>query len=153
LSALLNFIIVYLFIFLVFAPLSILWHELGHGLVALVFTRNFVTINLANWKTKKVIFSITMGRLTIKWRTLPGWTGNCKHSDGVKSIRLSTTQRMAFSLAGPFASFLLLIICAMGAYISTENLQRLFVGCAIYQVYLLFRKRSGGIYHLNLDSW
>lgn len=132
----LGFIIVFSLSFICL-PLMVLGHELGHSFAVLVLTPYAVTINMVNRDMKAEIFSIRWKRLNIKWRALPGFTGNFVFKADNQDITcLTTTQQILIYLAGPLVTFLLFIICSTCAYFAEGLLERLFAVCAISQLIL-----------------
>lgn len=94
-----------MFLLLVFTrPFTVLFHELGHALPGMLFTRQGATIYVGSYGNEKQSFKISLGKLTIWFRYNPlGWKGGLCI---LKSADMSVNQQTIFCLGGPLFSFL-----------------------------------------------
>lgn len=102
----------------VIRPFTILCHELGHAIPAMLFTKKPVTIYLGSYGDTKNCFSPTIGKLTFFIRkNIFNWRGGlCSPS----STTFTRTQQIIFTFTGPLASF---IIGAIAVYFTfNENI-------------------------------
>lgn len=93
--------VLFVLLYIVALPILMLFHELGHAIVALSYTSDTVIVTLAEgarWER-------TIGRLTIAASSLVGSAGFC-YFEG----QMTRRQYAVFSLAGPVASLLVCLI-------------------------------------------
>ncbi|WP_299121366.1 tetratricopeptide repeat protein [uncultured Tenacibaculum sp.] len=92
----------------VLMPLSTLIHELGHGIPALLFTKEKVTIYLGSLGNPKKSLLVKIGRLEFFFnKELFNWkTGLCRFEKGNMSIN----KHIIIVLMGPIASLILSLI-------------------------------------------
>lgn len=106
------FLLVLFFIY----PLVVLLHELGHAIAALALASGPVTIKMGDWRREHPLFVRRVGRLTLQWYRLPGWSGRCSADDiGDASV----VGRIVFYLGGPLVS----LLTAIAAYLVMFNLE------------------------------
>jgi len=106
-------------VLLVIRPLTILCHELGHAIPAMLLTRKAVTVYLGAYGNADKCFKLTIGKLTffvlhnpLQWRG-----GLCVPS----ATEISRTQQIIFILSGPLVSF---IIGGVAVYFTfNENIE------------------------------
>lgn len=93
-------------------------HELGHAILALLITRDEVTIYIGSIDSPYNSFHVTIGRLDIycKYNPLLWYKGCCLSSVDYLSIN----QRIWFVAGGPIASILETIV----TYLLISNLQQ-----------------------------
>lgn len=102
------FLLILIVLVLIARPLTVLLHELGHAIAAILLTKQKATIYIGTYGEPKKSIKINLGVLTIFFHYNPfAWRlGLCVPS--AKSI--SIYKRIIFTLAGPFASFIIAII-------------------------------------------
>lgn len=125
----LEYMLVYIFVIFIATPVLVLAHELGHAVPMLMFTTQSIIIEIVNWQPREdKLFAVNIGRLQINWWVLPGWAGRCRSN----SDALPPLARLLISIGGPFTSFGLWIIFAVGAYLVDGYLEAFLVGCAFH---------------------
>lgn len=88
-------------ILIVAHPITVLLHELGHAIPALIFTREKVTIYIGSYGETTKSFKFTIGLLEFWFRKTLFWkTGMCVPS----STEMSLPKKIIFILGGPIAS-------------------------------------------------
>ena len=88
-------------ILIVAHPITVLLHELGHAIPALIFTRKKVTIYIGSYGETTKSFKFTIGLLEFWFRKTLFWkTGMCVPS----STEMSLPKKILFILGGPIAS-------------------------------------------------
>lgn len=92
-------------ILVVIRPITILCHELGHAIPAILLTGKEVTVYLGSYGDADKSFKLTIGKLTFFVRCNPlQWRGGlCIPS--VKEI--SRTHQVIYTLCGPLVSFVI----------------------------------------------
>lgn len=82
-------------------PITVLLHELGHAIPALIFTRKKVTVYIGSYGETTKSFKFTIGLLEL-WvkRTMFWRTGMCVPS----STDMSLPKKIIFIIGGPIAS-------------------------------------------------
>jgi len=105
------FLLILIGLVLITRPLTVLFHELGHAIPAIVLTRRRVTIYIGSHGDPKRSLKINLGLLVIFFRYNPfAWRlGLCVPS--AKTI--SINKQIIYTLAGPMAS---LIIGCIASY-------------------------------------
>jgi tetratricopeptide (TPR) repeat protein len=95
---------------LVTRPFTVFFHELGHAVPALLFTRQKVEVYLGSYGDPENSFQLKTGLLEIWFRKSIFWkAGLCVPS----STPMSVNKNIIFTLCGPLAS---IIIALLGAY-------------------------------------
>ncbi|MGB4776372.1 MAG: tetratricopeptide repeat protein [Daejeonella sp.] len=91
-------------------PLTVLFHELGHAIPAILLTKQKVTIYIGSYGDPKKSIKINLGLLTIFFRYNPfAWRlGLCVPS--AKSV--SINRQIIYTLTGPIASLTISIIAS-----------------------------------------
>ncbi len=130
---------------MVIRPFTVLFHELGHAIPALLITKEKVTIYLGSYGDPNRSLNFNIGRLEIWLKYNPfNWRmGLCIPS----SKAMSFNQRIIFILAGPFASF---IIASIAIYLtftfdlhgSLKIILTIFLGSAIFDLYANLKPSS-----------
>lgn len=136
------FPLILLSFFLVLAiirPFTVLFHELGHAVPALLMTKEKVTIYLGSYGDPNKSLHFNIGRLEFwsKYNPFTWRAGLCIPS----STDMSYNQRIFFILAGPFAS---LIIASIACYLtfafelhgSLKIILVIFLGSSIFDLYV-----------------
>lgn len=102
-----------IFLILVTRPITVLFHELGHAIPALLMTREKVSIYIGSYGDKKNSFCLKIGLFDIWFKCNPlYWRfGLCVPS----SKQISISKQIVYVLAGPFTS---LVIAAVACYIA-----------------------------------
>lgn len=110
------FLLILLGLVLITRPFTVLFHELGHALLAILLTKQKVTIYIGSYGDPKSSIKINLGLLTIFFRFNPfAWRlGLCVPS--AKSV--SIKRQIVYTLAGPIAS---LIIALIACYFTFAN--------------------------------
>jgi len=90
---------------LITRPLTVLIHELGHAIPAILLSNKKVTIYIGSHGDPKRSLKISLGLLTIFFRYNPfAWRlGLCVPS----AERISVNKQIAYTLAGPLSSFMI----------------------------------------------
>ncbi|WPV65273.1 M50 family metallopeptidase [Chitinophaga sp. LS1] len=92
-------------VLLVIRPVTILCHELGHAIPAMLLTRKAVTIYLGSYGDADQCFKLTMGKFTFFVRYNPfKWRGGLCIPSASEIPRI---QQIIYTLAGPLASFII----------------------------------------------
>ncbi len=101
-------LIILVFCFILVRPFTVLFHELGHSLAALIFTKGNICTYIGSYGDKKSSFTLRIGRLSLicKKHILLWKTGVCHLS----SKNLSIINNLLITLAGPFLSLIIGII-------------------------------------------
>lgn len=88
---------------LVIRPMTILCHEIGHAIPAMLLTRKTVTVYLGSYGDADKCFRITIGKLTffVRYNPLQWRGGLCIPS----AKEISRRQQIIYTLSGPLASF------------------------------------------------
>lgn len=88
-------------------PITVILHELGHAIPAILFTRKKVTIYIGSYgeTTKSLTFRVGLLEIWVK-KTLFWKTGMCVPS----STTMSLTKKILFVLCGPLASLTFTVI-------------------------------------------
>lgn len=91
---------------LVLRSLTTFFHELGHAIPALMFTRQPVTVYIGSYGDITNSYRLNLGDIKIyfKWNLLDWKIGLCRH-EGVESI----WQNLIILLGGPFASLIIAV--------------------------------------------
>jgi len=90
-------------------PLTVLFHELGHAIPAILFTGKKVTIYIGSHGETDKSFKIKIGLLDVWIRPKYCWTrGLCEPS----STAMSSNQAIIFLIGGPIASLLIATIAS-----------------------------------------
>jgi tetratricopeptide (TPR) repeat protein len=95
-------------LFLITRPLTVLFHELGHGIPALLLTDKTVTLYVGSYGDPDNSWRFKLGRLECVFRYNPFWKiGMCVVDD----TKFSFSRRIAIVLLGPITSLVLGISC------------------------------------------
>lgn len=100
-----------LFLLVITHPVTVLLHELGHAVPALVFTRHPVTVYVGSYGDPRNSLRVRLGRLTLRFRY--GWfwrAGLCK----ANLQNQPQWVKVLFLLGGPLMSSL---VAALGVYL------------------------------------
>ncbi|KAA3624229.1 MAG: hypothetical protein DWQ02_23315 [Bacteroidetes bacterium] len=91
---------------LVFRSLTTFFHELGHAIPALMFTRQPVTVYVGSYGDISNSYQLNLGHIKIyfKWNLLDWKIGLCRH-EGVDNF----WQNLIILLGGPFASLIIAV--------------------------------------------
>ena len=129
-------------------PFTVLFHELGHAIPALLMTKGKIAIYLGSYGDPNKSLHFNIGRLEFwsKYNPFTWRAGLCVPS----STDMSYNQRVLFILAGPFVS---LIIALIACYITfTFNLHGsikiiliIFLGSAIFDLYVNLKPSANPI--------
>jgi Tfp pilus assembly protein PilF len=97
-------------------PFTILFHELGHAIPAILLTKEGATVYVGSYGDKKQSFKITIGGLEIWFRyNLIKWRGGLCIP---KAEEISLTKRAIYTLCGPLFS---LFIAACIFYLTLSH--------------------------------
>lgn len=101
-------------LFVITWPITVLLHELGHGIPALILTKREVTLYIGSYGKVKGSFLINLGRLKLYFKFNPfAWrAGLCKYY----STNISVTSHSIILLTGPITSLLLSVILCYIAF-------------------------------------
>ena len=88
---------------LVIVQLATLFHELGHALAGLIFTKEDVNILLGRRRSKRKLRKLVLGRLVINFNGIDPLTG----FSWLDESRLTKFQRLVFYAGGPLVSLLM----------------------------------------------
>lgn len=113
------YLIFSLLFILILRPFSTLLHELGHGIPALLFTNQKVTLYLGSYGDPKESFSTQIGRLELYFNKNPfNWkVGLCV----LEQNALSINKLMFIFLMGPLVSLILSLILSYLIFFSNLN--------------------------------
>lgn len=90
-------------IIIVAHPITVLLHELGHAIPAILFTRKKVTVYIGSYGETSKSFRLKIGLIEFWFRKTLFWkTGMCVPS----STDMSLPKQMIFILGGPLASII-----------------------------------------------
>jgi tetratricopeptide (TPR) repeat protein len=121
-------------ILLIAHPITVLLHELGHAIPAILFTRKKVTVYIGSYGETTKSFRFRLGLLEFWIRKSLFWkTGMCSPS----STKMSLFKKVLFILGGPLAS---LIIAGVTSYFvfrydmhgALKMIMAFFTLCAIW---------------------
>jgi len=101
--------------FAIVRPFTVFFHEMGHAIPILFFTRNAVTIYLGSYGDYIASRRLKLGLLTIYFTSNPFvWkTGLCIPSGG---SNLSVNKQILYTISGPLASLFISIITSSFAF-------------------------------------
>jgi len=111
-----NYIMLFIFIALfLISPLTLIFHELGHAVPAILMTRKKVGIYIGSYgdPTKSLHFSFGLLEIWLKYNPFSWRKGLCIPSE--KNTSLIT--QFIYTLTGPLASFLISVISIYLTYI------------------------------------
>lgn len=112
--------------FFVYYSFSSLIHELGHGIPALLYTNEKVTLYVGSMGDSKGSFKIKLGRLELvfKMNIFKARGGLCR----IEKSEMSYQQQMIFVIMGPVATLLLALVLAYLAFFTSihDNLKTIF---------------------------
>lgn len=117
--------------YVILIPLSVLFHELGHGLASLIFTKYSVRIYLGpDNETNNELFSL--GRIRFHFKL--SYFGKY-HLEG-DNIKLTTSERILISLGGPVFSLILVFSSLLVIYINNfkGETRSLIIGILIFNL-------------------
>jgi tetratricopeptide (TPR) repeat protein len=98
--------------FFITRPFTVLFHELGHAIPALIFTRQRVTIYLGSHGNPKNSFKITIGLLDVWMRYSFLWkSGLCVPSEPIKG-----DKALIYIIGGPVASVMIAALAVYGIF-------------------------------------
>jgi Tfp pilus assembly protein PilF len=101
------FAISFIISFAIIRPISVVLHELGHGIPALFFTKGPVTLLIGTYDDLKNTFKITIGRLTIYFKiNIRLWGRGLAKHDG----DISRSKNAIILIGGPACSLLIATI-------------------------------------------
>lgn len=119
---------------LIIRPFTILFHELGHAIPALILTRQPVTVYIGSYGDTKYSIHFRMGRLDVwlKYNPLAWRSGLCIPS----AQEVSINKKIIYTLTGPLASFIIAVIAcyvvfAFDLHGSLKLIFIIFMGSAI----------------------
>lgn len=97
---------------LITRPLTVLLHELGHAVPALLFSRGPVTIYIGSFEETHQSKSVKLGRLTCWFRRNPlqWWWGLCEADCGSMSVARQVIYVMGGALVSLFFALLMLYL-------------------------------------------
>jgi tetratricopeptide (TPR) repeat protein len=133
-----TFILLSLFLlFLFIRPVTILIHELGHAIPAIIFTRKKVTVHIGSYGDTKNSLHLNAGLLEIWLRHNPfSWKrGICIYSNP----GMSFNKMITIVLSGPLLSFLLAATASYFTFIynghgALKLVMAIFLGSAILDI-------------------
>lgn len=110
---------------------SLIIHEMGHGLAALFLTRQRIDIYIGSHGDKSKSIKLILGRLTVYFKPF-GWKGGlCDHKDG----DLSAIKNIVIILSGPIAN---LILGIFSFWLIVDNMGNSFIGFLSFILFTLF---------------
>ena len=110
---------------------TILLHELGHAIPALMWTHDEVAIYIGSMGSPYECFRFRMGRIDVyvKYNPLLWYRGCCLHIDDY----LSLNQRICLVAGGPIASILLTFVTWMlVSHLQSEGFLRILFGSIFF---------------------
>lgn len=123
-------------------PFTVLFHELGHAIPAMIMTKEKVTIYLGSYGDPNKSLNFTIGKLEIwlKYNPIAWRIGLCIPS----STEMSFNQRILFIIAGPFASLIIATITCYLAFAfqlhgSLKIILVIFLGSSLFDLYVNLR--------------
>jgi tetratricopeptide (TPR) repeat protein len=88
-------------------PITVILHELGHAIPAILFTRKKVTVYIGSYGETKKSLKFRFGLLEVQLKKSIFWkTGLCRTS----ATSLSLTKKVIFIVCGPLASLTFAIV-------------------------------------------
>lgn len=102
------FLLLIIFLILVARPLTVLFHELGHAIPAILLTRKKVSIYIGSYGDPKKSIKFNIGILEVYFRYNPfSWRlGLCVPSAKV----ISLNHQIIYTVAGPITSLIIAVI-------------------------------------------
>ena len=127
---------------LVTMPFAVLFHELGHAIPSLIFSREKVKVFVGSMGNAKGMWKMNLGRLEINFRYVPTFLGKgiC-YSYGET---LSVNKKIVRIAGGPFASLLCVAVsCFFIFHFPFDGIwSSMITGFAIASLILLFSSAS-----------
>lgn len=127
--------------------LTTLFHEMGHAVPALLFTREKVEVFVGSYGDLSNSLQLNLGRLKLylKWNPFDWKLGMCRHSGG-----MAIWQHLITILGGPLASTL---IATVAIFLLTQEgvsdvwlgLAAIFAGAALIDLFVNLAVSDGGI--------
>lgn len=105
---------IFFFLFIVARPITILLHELGHAIPALLVTDSEVEVYLGSYGSKKQMLKLKINRLTFffKYNTFLWQKGLCVPLAKAVSIK----RQILYILMGPLTSLFIALLCISLTY-------------------------------------
>jgi len=124
-----------LFLIIFTRPITVLFHELGHGVTALLLTKDKITLYIGSYGNPKNSFNIQVGRLEffLKYNPVFWKLGLCVFHG--KSI--TTNRQMLILLSGPLASLFLAFLCYYVAFESNFH-NGIVIICVVILISAIF---------------
>lgn len=140
-----------LLLLIITRPITVLLHELGHAIPALLFTRKEVTIYIGSYGDAHKSFALKTGRLTswFKYNPFQWWWGLCQ----ADCSNMSFPQQAIYTAGGTFFSFItaaafFYIAFAFNMHGSLKLLCVFAFASALFDIFLNFTPRV----HRNADG-
>jgi len=124
--------IIFFFLFtVILRPFTTLIHELGHGIPALLYTNNKVTLYLGSYGDPKESFKVAFGRLVLFFNKKPfNWNiGLCVREEHIPSIN----KHIIVVLMGPLASLALSLVLSYFIFFIDLN-EHILVILALFNI-------------------
>jgi len=122
-------IVTFLLLFLI-RPITVLVHELGHAIPALILTKRKVDVYIGSYgdSEKGVILNLSRLRIFFKYNPILWKYGLVTHHD----TKISFTKQFLITLSGPFSSIIFgSLICFFSFYHFEEGIP-LFIGVLVF---------------------
>jgi tetratricopeptide (TPR) repeat protein len=133
------FLLLLILLVLITRPLTVLFHELGHAIPAILLTKQKVTIYIGSYGDPENSIKLTIGLLVIYFRYNPfSWRlGLCVPS----AETISINRQIIYTVTGPLTSLVIaLIACLMAFTYDLHGFLKLlfivFVGSSIFDLFV-----------------
>lgn len=126
-------------------PFTVLFHELGHAIPAIIMTKQTVSIYIGSYGDPKKSLHFSLGLLDIwfKYNPFSWWNGLCVPS----AKQISINKQIIYTLTGPLASFIIaLVTCYIAFAFDLHGFLKLiliiFLGSSIFDLFVNLTPRS-----------
>lgn len=145
-----NFLILLFFALIVFItrPLTVLFHELGHAIPAILMTRQTVSIYIGSYGDPKKSIHFSIGLLDVWFKYNPfSWRlGLCVPS----AQQISINKQIIYTLTGPLASFIMAVFACYFSFAYGLNgflkfILIIFLGSSIFDLFVNFSPSNAPI--------
>jgi tetratricopeptide (TPR) repeat protein len=135
----------FILLILITRPFTVLFHELGHAIPAILMTRQSVSIYIGSYGDPKKSFHFNIGLLDVwfKYNPFSWWVGLCVPS----SNNISINKQIIYTLTGPLASIVIATVAcyftfAYDLHGSLKLILVFFVGSALLDLVVNLTPRS-----------
>lgn len=132
-------------IYLIVRPITVLVHELGHGLSSIFFSKQKVTLYIGSYGDSKRTIKATIGRLEIYFKYYPFYwkVGCCIIPSDISSL----THHLLITIAGPafsllFSFFACFIAFYLDVHASIKLVSVIFFGSGMMDFFISINPSS-----------